>query len=224
MDEPTAMSQGVTVCGDDLVTVECTDTRSAQALADYLRESGEWLECVAGIASCVAQFDPAAMSEEQAKQRMSSAMRAVPAARDAEAEVIEIPVCYGGDYGPDLDDVCEILNIPREEFIELHTGTEFRVDMLGFTPGFAFIGGFDQARDVPRRSAPRVRLAGGAIGIAGGRTGIYTLPSPGGWQIVGRTPMRLFDTGAEQPFRLRAGMLVRFAAIGREEFDTWRAE
>jgi KipI family sensor histidine kinase inhibitor len=224
MDDPATMSADVTLCGDDLVAVECTDTRSAQSLADHLRNSGEWLECVAGIASCVAQFDLAVISAEQAKQRMASALRDVPAARDAEADVIEVPVCYGGEHGPDLDEVCEFLGISREAFITSHTNKEYRVDMLGFTPGFAFIGGFDEARDVPRRPQPRVRLDPGSIGIAGGRTGIYTLPSPGGWQIVGRTPMRLFDGGAEQPFVLRAGMRVRFAAIGTEEFGAGRAQ
>lgn len=206
-------------CGDDLVAAECADTRAAQALADHLRESGEWLECVAGIESCVARFDLAAVTAEDAEQRMVSALRDAPSVRDADAELVDVPVCYGGEHGPDLDDVCELLGITRQAFIELHTGREFSVDMLGFTPGFAFIGGFGAARDVPRRTQPRVRLQAGSIGIAGGRTGIYTLPSPGGWQIVGRTPMRLFDAGAEDPFRLRAGMRVRFVAIGAGEFD-----
>jgi inhibitor of KinA len=94
--------------------------------------------------------------------------------------------------------------------------------MLGFTPGFAFIGGFEAARAVPRRPQPRVRLEPGSIGIVGGRTGIYTLPGPGGWQIVGRTPLRLFDADAEQPFRFRPGMRVRFVAISEAEFDAGR--
>jgi KipI family sensor histidine kinase inhibitor len=208
MDDTTAMNPGIRSCGDDIVAVDCEDTRTAQALADHLRESGEWLECVAGIASCVAQFDLAAISAEEATRRMSSALRDAPVAGEAETELVEVPVCYGGEHGPDLDDVCKLLGVTREEFIELHTGKDYRVEMLGFTPGFAFIGGFDQARDVPRRSEPRVRLAA----------------SPGGWQIVGRTPMRLFDTGAEQPFRLRAGMLVRFVAINTAEFDAGRME
>jgi inhibitor of KinA len=219
-----APRHGVYLCGDDLVATECADTRSAQALADHLRESGEWLECVAGITSCVAQFDLAAVSAGDAEQRLLSALRDAPAARESEAGAIDVPVCYGGDHGPDLDEVCKLLGMTREAFIKLHTGGDFSVDMLGFTPGFAFIGGFDAARDVPRRSQPRVRLEPGSIGVAGGRTGIYTLPGPGGWQIVGRTPMRLFDVGAEQPFRLRAGMRVRFVAISAVEFDAGSAE
>jgi len=224
IDDPAAMSTAVTLCGDDLVAVECTDTRSAQALADHLRESGQWLECVAGIESCVAQFDLARIGVEEAKRRMSSALRDRPAEQCDTAELVEVPVCYGGDQGPDLDEVCELLGMSRDAFIECHTGGEYRVDMLGFTPGFAFVGGFDAARGVPRRPQPRVRLEAGSIGIAGGRSGIYTLSGPGGWQIVGRTPMRLFDAVAEQPFRLRAGTRVRFVAISAGEFDAGRAE
>jgi len=223
-DDSTVENSGVYSCGDDLIATECADTRSAQALADHLRASGDWLECVAGIASCVARFDVAAIGLDEAEQRMSSALRTVPAVSDAEAIVIEVPVCYGGDHGPDLDDVCELLGMDRDTFIRRHTGNEYTVEMLGFTPGFAFIGGFDEARDVPRRPQPRVRLEPGSVGIAGGRTGIYTLSGPGGWQIVGRTPLRLFAAEAEQPFRLRAGMRVRFVAIGAEEFAAGQAE
>lgn len=218
-DESAGVSPAIYLCGDDVVAVDCADTPSAQALADHLRESGEWLECVAGIESCVAQFDLAATSAEEAQQRISSALRDAPVASNAETEIVEVPVYYGGEFGPDLDDVCELLGMSREGLIESHTGSEYTVDMLGFTPGFAFIGGFAEAADVPRRPQPRVRLEAGSIGIAGGRTGIYTLSGPGGWQIIGRTPMRLFDAGAEQPFRLRAGMRVRFVAITAEAFE-----
>ena len=221
-EEPAASGARIYSCGDDLVAADCPDTHAAQALADHLRGSGDWLECVAGIASCVAQFDLATMTAEQAEQRLLGALTSVPAIRDAEAELVEVPVCYGGDHGPDLDDVCDLLGMGRDAFIDVHTGHEYRVDMLGFTPGFAFIGGFEAAREVPRRPQPRVRLEPGSIGIAGGRTGNYTLPGPGGWQIVGRTPLRLFDAGAEQPFRLRAGMRVRFVAISDAEFDAGR--
>ncbi len=222
-EDPAALSARAYSCGDDLVAADCADTRSAQALADHLRESGDWLECVAGIASCVAQFDLAELTAEQAERRLLAALQSVPAVRDVEAELVEVPVCYGGDHGPDLDDVCHLLGVDRDAFIDGHTGGEYRVDMLGFTPGFAFIGGFAAAREVPRRPQPRVRLEPGSVGIAGGRTGIYTLPGPGGWQIVGRTPLRLFDAGAQQPFRLRAGMRVRFVAISDAEFDAGRS-
>ena len=209
----------VFACGDDLVGIELEDTRSCQALADQLRETGDWLESVAGIASCVAQFDSASIDLEEAKHRLSAAAGEVSSVAETETPPVEIPICYGGSYGPDLGNICEQLGLTRDEFIAMHTGREYRVDMLGFTPGFAFIGGLDDALNVPRRREPRVRLDAGSIGIAGGRTGIYTLAGPGGWQIVGRTPLKLFDATADDPFTLHAGTRVRFTAIVADEFE-----
>ena len=209
----------VFACGDDLVAVALADTRASQALADHLRETGQWIECVAGVASCVAQFDNATVSPDEARERLASAAGRVRVVQDDESVLVEIPICYGGACGPDLGDICEQLGLTPGEFIDLHSGREYRVDMLGFTPGFAFIGGLDGALNVPRRREPRIRVEAGSIGIAGGRTGIYTLAVPGGWSLVGRTPEKLFDVSAEEPFRLRAGMRVRFVPISHEEFD-----
>lgn len=209
----------VFACGDDLVGVSLADTRASQALADHLRETGQWIECVAGIASCVAQFDNATVSLDEARERLAAAIGRARTVQDEKSVLVEIPICYGGVCGPDLDEICEQLGLTPGEFIDLHSGQEYRVDMLGFTPGFAFIGGLDGALNVPRRREPRVRVESGSIGIAGGRTGIYTLAGPGGWSLVGRTPEKLFDVSAGEPFRLRAGMRVRFVPISHEEFD-----
>ncbi len=208
----------VIVLGDDLVGVKLSDTRTSQALADHLRKSGDWIECVAGIESCVARFDVASIDVDTAQTRLLVALDTVPPAADIEERLVEIPVCYGGAHGPDLGDICEQLGLSREEIIALHSGREYRVDMLGFTPGFAFIGGLDDALNVPRRREPRVRLEAGSIGIAGGRTGIYTLAGPGGWPVIGRTPLKLFDAHADEPFGLRAGMRVKFVPIEPSEF------
>ena len=148
----------------------------------------------------------------------------MPPVQDLDVSLVEIPVCYGGAYGPDLGDISEQLGLSRDEIIALHSSREYRVDMLGFTPGFAFIGGLDDALNVPRRGEPRVRLEAGSIGIAGGRTGIYTLAGPGGWPLIGRTPMKLFDAHAEEPFGLRAGMRVRFTPINPDEFERAESE
>lgn len=209
----------VFACGDDLVGVALQDTRASQALADHLRETGQWIECVAGISSCVAQFDNATVSLDEARERLASAVGRVDVTNDEEAALVEIPICYGGVCGPDLGDICKQLGLSSDAFIELHANRDYRVDMLGFTPGFAFIGGLDVVLNVPRRREPRVRVESGSIGIAGGRTGIYTLAGPGGWPLVGRTPEKLFDASAVEPFRLRAGMRVRFVPISHEEFD-----
>lgn len=205
--------------GDDLVGVELTDTRAGQALADHLRASGDWIDCVAGIASCAVRFDLAQVSIQEASERLRDAAATVPSLSDTGAGSIEIPVCYGGAHGPDLGNICEQLDFSRDEIIAMHSGRSYRVDMLGFTPGFAFIGGLDAALNVPRRREPRVRLEPGSIGIAGGRTGIYALGGPGGWPIIGRTPLKLFDAHADDPFGLRAGMEVRFVPITAEQFE-----
>ena len=107
----------------------------------------------------------------------------------------------------------------QKELIALHTGQEYRVDMLGFTPGFAYIGGLDAALDVPRLPQPRMHVAAGSIGIADGRTGVYALPGPGGWPIIGRTSLTLFDALSDQPFLLQAGYRVRFTAVQRLEAE-----
>jgi KipI family sensor histidine kinase inhibitor len=212
------VESGVFACGDDLVAVRLEETRQCQALADDLRASGGWIECVAGISSCVARFDSASLGIDVAMRRLAKAAARAPTLTDTKGHLVEIPVCYGGTYGPDLGGLCEQLGLTPTEFVAIHSGREYRVDMLGFTPGFAFIGGLDDALNVPRRREPRVRVEAGSIGIAGGRTGIYTLAGPGGWPLVGRTPSTLFDAHAEQPFALHAGMRVRFVSISHDEF------
>jgi len=206
-------------CGDDLLSMAAASPPGAQALAAHLRATGTWLEVVAGIDSVVVRFDAAALDAETASQQIEDVVAGgVPALQESE-ELLEIPVVYGGDYGPDFDELCRDLGLSRDEFIALHTGADYRVDMIGFTPGFAFVGGLHERLRVPRRTEPRQRVEAGSIGIADGRTGLYALASPGGWSLVGRTPYPLFDAQATEPFRLRAGMRVRFRAIAADEFE-----
>jgi KipI family sensor histidine kinase inhibitor len=150
------------------------------------------------------------------------------AGRDAsdtgtERAAIRIPVCYGGDLGPDLPAVAMAAGIGTDEVVELHTGTTYRVFMIGFVPGFAYMGVVDERIAVPRHSTPRVRVPIGSVGIAGLQTGIYPAETPGGWQLIGRTPLKPFDPTRAEPFLLRAGDAVRFHAIDRAEYDQlWR--
>lgn len=205
----------VEICGDDLLSIAIGDTRIAQQLADRLRASGDWLDAVPGLESVVVQFDAARHELAAAADRLSEALDAELSADEEAAGEIEIAVIYGGEDGPDFDAVCEQLGLSAEQLIELHTGGQHQVDMLGFTPGFAFIGGLDPRLDVPRRREPRQQVAPGSVGIAGGRTGLYALAVPGGWSLIGRTEMRLFDVHANPPNRLQPGMRVRFKAVAR---------
>jgi allophanate hydrolase len=200
----------VVACGDDLLGVATASAAEAQALAAGLRDSGDWRDAVGGIDTVVAQFDPTAVSLAEATARLKAAAATVELPDDADCGQLTIPVVYDGE---DLERVCEQLGLSRDAFIELHTRDEYRVDMLGFVPGFAYVGGLDPALDVPRLENPRQRVPAGSVGIAGGRTGLYALDSPGGWPIVGRTTMPLFDARADDPFVLRAGMRIRFEVV-----------
>ena len=198
--------------GDDLISVDVVDPERAQVLAATLRETGDWLEAVAGIDSVVVRFDIANVSRAEAESRLREAEANAPEALEKPQGIIEIPIVYGGEFGPDLEFVCDKLGLGKEEFIALHCGT-YTVDMLGFTPGFAYIGGLDERLIVERLSEPRQHIPAGSVGIAGGRTGLYSLPGPGGWPLIGRTSRQLFDPTSDEPFTLAAGTSVLFTAV-----------
>ena len=209
----------LTRSGDDLFSVTTESPQDAQALASQMRDSGDWLEVIPGIDSVVLQFDAALYDGDDVRQTIESALAAGIEPLQISQSLVEIPVIYGGEYGPDLNALCEKIGLTADDVIALHTGREYTVDMIGFTPGFAFIGDLDERLRVPRRKEPRQRVEAGSVGIADERTGLYAMASPGGWTIIGRTPSRLFDPNAEQPFVLGAGTRVRFTAISADELN-----
>jgi inhibitor of KinA len=135
------------------------------------------------------------------------------------ARLVEIPVCYDEEFAIDLEDVARAAGIPASEVVNLHSGSEYRVSCVGFTPGFPFLSGMPKKLATPRRATPRKDIPVGSVGIGGAQTGIYPLRSPGGWNLIGRTPLRLFDPKGNPPSLLRAGDRVRIRAISRDEFD-----
>jgi inhibitor of KinA len=132
---------------------------------------------------------------------------------------IEIPVCYGGDLGPDIGDVAHAHGLTPEEVIRLHAGADYLVYMIGFMPGFAYLGGLPERIATPRRKTPRTAVPAGTVGIGGRQTGVYPLVSPGGWSLIGRTPVKIFDIARDEPTLLATGDRVRFRPISRAEFD-----
>lgn len=134
--------------------------------------------------------------------------------------VVEIPVCYGGEYGPDLIHVAEHAGLCPEEVIEIHTAPDYLIYMLGFSPGFPYLGGMSERIATPRRATPRGRVPAGSVGIGGKQTGIYSIETPGGWQLIGRTPATLFNAALSPPTLLGAGDLVRFRSISIAEFNS----
>jgi len=140
-------------------------------------------------------------------------------ARVADSRTVEVPVVYGGDHGPDLAAVATHAGMTIDDAIARHTAAHYTVAMLGFAPGFPYLLGLDAALAMPRIDTPRARVAAGSVGIGGAQTGIYPQAGPGGWRLVGRTPLRLFDAGRDPPSLLQAGDRVRFVAIDAATFD-----
>ena len=135
---------------------------------------------------------------------------------------IRIPVCYGGDFGPDIARVAEFGHMKEGDVVAIHSSASYRVFMLGFVPGFAYMGIVDARIAVPRRSTPRVRVPQGSVGIAGAQTGVYPAETPAGWQLIGRTPVNLVDLSRAEPFLLKAGDAVQFFPVDRGQFDLLR--
>lgn len=136
--------------------------------------------------------------------------------------VVEIPVCYGGKYGEDLPFVARHAGLSEAEVVRIHSGREYLIYMLGFLPGFPYLGGLDKRIFTPRLSNPRIRIPAGSVGIGGEQTGIYPLDSPGGWQLIGRTPCRLFSPDGDGRLPYEAGDRIRFVPVSEREFERLR--
>lgn len=139
-------------------------------------------------------------------------------------KVVTIPVVYGEEFGPDLEEVASSNQLTTEEVIQIHTQQPYLIYMLGFMPGFPYLGGLDERIHTPRRSEPRVKIEAGSVGIANNQTGLYPLDSPGGWQIIGRTPQKVFDLDREPMTIYEAGEYIQFKAITQDEFEQIQAD
>lgn len=137
---------------------------------------------------------------------------------------VSIPVCYGGEYGPDLEYVARHHNLTPEEVISIHSEGEYLAYMIGFAPGFPFLGGLSEKIATPRRSSPRTSIPAGSVGIAGMQTGVYPISTPGGWQLIGQTPIKLFLPEQNPPSLLQAGDIVKFEPISKEEYQELQAK
>ncbi|WP_299093008.1 5-oxoprolinase subunit PxpB [uncultured Metabacillus sp.] len=155
---------------------------------------------------------------------LKSMLSELPETIDHPAKTVTIPVCYGGDYGPDLQEVADYHQVTQQEIISIHSSQVYLVYMIGFAPGFPYLGGMSKEIATPRKATPRLKIPAGSVGIGGEQTGVYPIESPGGWQIIGRTPLQLFQQDAKQPSLLQAGDLVRIQPITLQEFKSWGAD
>jgi inhibitor of KinA len=195
-------------------TIACADAIQAAAI-------GGVRDVVPTYRSVAVYFDPLHTDSEALTACLEREAARPPGAASAAPPAVRIPVCYGGDLGPDLPAVAAFAELHEPEVVRLHTAGIYRVFMLGFVPGFAYLGIVDQRIAMPRHATPRVRVPSGSVGIAGVQTGVYPAETPGGWQLIGRTPVKPFDSARAQPFLLKAGDAVQFYAIDRAEYDQW---
>ena len=169
------------------------------------------LGLIPGMNNLTLTFDPL-RTDSQLLEQAARALWARPLQRQQVGRLVDIPVAYGGEEGPDLADVAAHCGLSPDEVVRRHGEAEYIVYFIGFQPGFAYLGGLDAALHTPRRAEPRVAVPAGSVGIGGAQTGIYPLATPGGWQLIGRTQLTLFDPKAEPPTLLAPGDRVRFVA------------
>lgn len=174
------------------------------------------VETVPAFASLLVRYDPLRTDYDTVAAAVKPLTARTKARRHRGGRTVTIPVCYGGEYGPDLQTVARHAGLTGREVIRLHTAPCYRIYMLGFLPGFPYLGGLDPALFTPRLENPRTAIPAGSVGIGGQQTGVYPVASPGGWQLIGRTPLRLFDPARPLPYA--AGDHIRFTAITPQQF------
>jgi KipI family sensor histidine kinase inhibitor len=216
--------------GDRAVLVELGDDISPQINQKvrglYIGTKGHRIkgikDLVPSYRSLMVVYDPLIISLNSLESQMNEIWNALDDARLPDPRTVEIPVVYGDKYGPDLEWIADYHKMTRQDVIRLHTQPTYQVYMIGFMPGYPYMGEVPDELVTPRRKTPRTHVPGGSVGIAQKQTGIYPVASPGGWQIIGRTPVRLFDPQGKPPSFLEMGDRVKFFVITEQELLRWR--
>lgn len=213
-------------CGDCAVTVAFAqeireDTnRKIRYLAKKLQNAGihGLQETVPTYCSLTVYYEPLVLSRRKLEHQILHFLAAYQPDTAEKKRIFQIPVCYEGEFAPDMEDVCRLTGLSREQVIALHSSVDYLIYMLGFLPGFPYLGGMDPRLEVPRLDSSRTRIPAGAVGIGGKQTGVYPLASPGGWRLIGRTPAVIYDPNREKPIVYEAGDYIRFCPISTDEF------
>ncbi len=222
------MNYPIHPCGDRAVTIRIGNTISEQVNRDVVSvlqsiQLAKILgiqELVPTYTSICVHYDPEVLDFDELLKKLNQLEVDTALVNPSKtSRIVEVPVCYGGEYGPDLTFVATYNHLTPDEVVNRHTEGSYLVYMLGFLPGFAYMGGMDETIACPRLTSPRTKIPAGSVGIAGSQTGIYPLASPGGWQLIGRTPLNIFQMqDGHAQFLLTAGDRVRFIPITAEQF------
>lgn len=203
--------------GDGIDTATFRAVRSISRLLGANPPAG-MIEFVPAFTTITIYYDPLRNSEAELISYVSDWVTGPDSSVEPRPRIVEIPVCYGDEFGSDLEFVAQYAGLTPQEVVEIHSAADYLVHMIGFAPGFPYLGGMSSKIAAPRRSSPRLRIPAGSVGIAGDQTGIYPLETPGGWQLIGRTPLVLFSPQQDPPTLLQAGDIVRFRPITAEQF------
>jgi KipI family sensor histidine kinase inhibitor len=190
--------------------------RMAALLADHPHPG--IVAVVGSYCTLLIHYDPLKVGFQELTALLLSLEKTLGRAAITKTRIVDIPVCYGGEFGPDIDFVAQHNGISMEEVIALHSAADYYIYAIGFAPGFCYLGGLDPRLHAPRLTTPRRNVMAGSVGIAGSQTGVYPLASPGGWRLIGRTPLRLFAPERQQPLLYQAGDSIRFRQVSEDEF------
>ncbi len=216
----TAGEQGIVVEFGDTIDAKINARvhQAARRIQNDLRAFVR--EVVPTYRSLLVYFEPLKIGRTALTGKIEALLHVMEEVEEvAGSRIVKIPVCYGGEFGPDLAFVAAHNGLTPEEVVKIHSEVLYQVYMLGFTPGFPYLGGMSERIATPRLAQPRTIIPAGSVGIAGAQTGLYPIESPGGWQLIGRTPVRAFQAGAEQPFLFAAGDRLQFEPITAAEYE-----
>ena len=192
------------------------------SLSEHLRKSIDWAEVFSAEESIAVKYNSLDISYIDVIRIIQSQLKEFTYEEESvQKYLLSIPVCYSGEFGLDIEEVGAKHALSNQEIADLHSGVTYKVKMIGFTPGFAYLGDLPKKLVMPRLSTPRINLLPGSVGISGNRTGVYTLGGPGGWRIIGRTPLKLFDPDKKNPFGIVAGMQIKFKSITRHQYENF---
>lgn len=214
-----AGDRGLLVEFGDGIDLAVNRTVRAAALALENPLPAGIVEVIPTYRSLLVIYDPMTTAPAELEQKLLAVVGKIDESRIPEPVTVEVPVCYGGRFGPDIDFVAQTHELSAAEVIRIHSEPAYPIYMIGFTPGFPFLGGLPEVLHTPRLETPRTHVPEGSVGIANAQTGVYPVASPGGWRLIGRTPLRLFAPERENPFRYAAGDRIRFVPISAEEYD-----